>query len=378
MSPIKNLSDTVRLPRIGKIQLGTKHPEKGYPMKADHFVFPKDHPDYQKLVDMFGAEAKELRILIPVEEDEIWGSQYYKCYNLTYGLVCKGDGEKAIRMIDTKTQEIPDSKVPTGAPVCMVEIPCNGNNCPVYKSKEKGKPSCHEVMNFRFIIPEVPGLGIWQIDTGSKNSILNLNSSARLIKRAFGRLSMIPLKLTFEPIQVNNPDTGKKQTVYVLNLRTDVTLSQLATVAKEQSKMFQLEPPDLEAVYDAQVEQDIEALFPGTPQVDKTTGEVKPPQTAKGVTSEPPQPSTAETDSPPPAPEKPSENDSSEVRDLIWANGINWTLLKTTLQEKQITQAEVVKMLRKEPYNKKGVDAVAMMQSLTPEEARHFVNAVSR
>ena len=135
-------------------------------------------------------------------------------------------------------------------------------------------------MNLRFILPEVPGLGVWQIDTGSKNSILNINSCAKVIKRAFGRVSMIPLKLTFEPIQVNNPETGKKQTVYVLNLRTDVTLAQLADAAREQSKMFMIAAPSLEDAFDVEVEKDIVELWGEKREVDTSTGEIteQPPE----------------------------------------------------------------------------------------------------
>jgi len=254
MSPIKNLSENVRLPRLGHIHLGTRHPEKGYPIKADHFVLPQDHSDYAKLVEVFGEKPKELRILIPVEDDEQWATQAYKAYNQTYGLVCKGDGEKAVRMVDVQTKELPVAN--KAGTVTMVETECLGKNCPEYQAKK-----CHEVMNFKFLIPEVPGLGVWQIDTGSKNSILNINSCAKIIKRAFGRISLIPLKLTFEPIQVNNPENGKKQTVYVLNLRTDVTLAQLANQAKEQAKMFMIEAPDLAAMADLQLERDIDDLW---------------------------------------------------------------------------------------------------------------------
>ncbi len=249
--PIKDLSDAVRLPRLGKIHLGTRHPEKGYPMKADHFVFPKDHPDYDKLVEMFGQEPKQLKVLIPVEDEEAWASQYYKSYNQTYGLVCKGDGVTAMRMIDIKTRKLPVSNA-VGT-VSLEEMPCLGTDCPEYKEKK-----CKEVMNLRFILPEIPGLGVWQIDTGSKNSILNINSCAEIIKRAFGRISMIPLNLTFEPIQVNNPETGKKQTVYTLNLRTDVTMAKLAEAARESSKTFLLEAPNLEEAFELEVEKDLE------------------------------------------------------------------------------------------------------------------------
>src|SRR4030042_4575992 len=104
------------------------------------------------------------------------------------GLVCKGDGETAMRMIDVATGELPvHDKAGT---VRLNEIKCLAHDCPEYQAKK-----CHEVMNLRFVLPEVPGLGVWQIDNGSKNSILNINSCAKVIKRAFGRVSMIPLKL---------------------------------------------------------------------------------------------------------------------------------------------------------------------------------------
>lgn len=252
--PIKDLSDSVRLPRLGKIHLGIKHPEKGYPMKTDYFVFPKGHSDYEALVKAFGDQPKELRILIPVEDEEQWASQYYKAYNQTYGLVCKGDGDMAMRMINVKTGALPSSK--ESGTVEMRDITCQGKDCPEYKSKE-----CHEVMNLRFILPEVPGLGVWQIDTGSINSILNINSCATIIRRAFGRISLIPLKLTLESVSVNNPETGKKQTVYVMNLRSSITMAQLADAAREQLNTFMLADPKLEAAYEAEVEKDIDDLW---------------------------------------------------------------------------------------------------------------------
>jgi len=251
--PIKDLSDSVRLPRLGKIHLGIKHPEKGYPMKTDYFVFPKDHSDYKELIRVFGEKPKELRILIPLEDDELWASQYYRAYDQTHGLICKGDGENALRMVDIKTEKLPTKDTKT---VSLKDFNCEGKSCPDYKAKK-----CHEVMNLRFLLPEVAGLGVWQIDTGSKNSILNINSCAKIIKKAFGRISLIPLKLTLEPVTVANPEDGKKQTVFVLNLRTNVTLAQLADVAREQAKTLMIDVPDLEAVYEAEVEKDIEELW---------------------------------------------------------------------------------------------------------------------
>jgi hypothetical protein len=254
--PIKNLSEEVRMPRLGKIHLGIKVKNAAgveYPQKTEYFVLPKENSDYQRIVDLFGEKPKALRILIPVEDEELWASQYYKMYDMTRGLICKGDGEMAMRMIDVKTGTFANKTTET---VTMKEWTCAGKECPEYQAKK-----CGETMNLRFILPEVPGLGVWQIDTGSINSILNINSCAKMIKAAFGRISMVPLSLTLEPIDVNNPETGKKQKVFVLNLRSTVTMAQLADVAREQSKTFLLETPDWDDIAEQKAEQDIEALW---------------------------------------------------------------------------------------------------------------------
>lgn len=264
--PIKDLTDVVRLPRLGKIHLGLPpSKEKNYPQKTDYFVLPKDHPDYPALVKAFGEKPKELHILIPVEDEEVWATQYYKAYTLTHGLVCKGDGETAVRMVDIKTKTFPGKDTATMA---MLDMACTGKECPEYKAKK-----CRRVMNLRFMLPEIPGLGVWQIDTSSGNSIRNINSCAKMIKNAFKRISGVPLNLTFEPAQVNNPDDGKKQTVYVMFLRTKVTINQLAEATRKQVKDLMIEPPDLEAAFQVEVEEDIADLWPEGPELGGPTGQ---------------------------------------------------------------------------------------------------------
>lgn len=82
----------------------------------------------------------------------------------------------------------------------------------------------------QFLLPDVPGLGIWQIDTSSINSMININSATALIREIYGRISMIPLVLTIEPAEVQAE--GKRKTVWVLNFRTRGTLSELMRAAQ--------------------------------------------------------------------------------------------------------------------------------------------------
>ena len=214
MSPIKGLSEQRRLPRLGKIHLGEKVEKKmdngktiTYPRATPYFVCP---PEVQKI---YGDKPTRLDIIIPVDDEEIWASQYYRQYSQSRGLVCKGDGVTCRRMIDTSNGTLAgrDTKEVTWREGCE----CQGRECPDYKSK-----ACQEVMNLQFLLPKVPGIGVWQIDTGSINSIMNINNCATMLRAMLpnGKVSWVPLTLALEPMEVNNPDDGKKKTVHCMAL----------------------------------------------------------------------------------------------------------------------------------------------------------------
>ena len=218
--PIKGLTERRRLPRIGKIHLGIRVQSKNkkgedieYPKAVDYFVFDPQHPQYDELVKTYGEQPKELHVVFPLDDAEAFASQYYRLYSRSRGLVCKGDGETAMRMFDTKTGALAnrDSKE-----VANKECTCQGRECPEY-----GRRGCGEVMNLQFLLPEVSGFGVWQIDTGSINSILNVNNALDLVRQIYGRVNMVPLVLALEPKEVTNPDDGKKKTVRVLNVRSE-------------------------------------------------------------------------------------------------------------------------------------------------------------
>jgi len=205
-----------------------------FPSAVDYFVFTPDNALYPELVKVFGEKPKELRILIPLEDEEKWASQYYRAYSQTRGLLCKGTGETAIRMVDLRTGAMADHE---SKEVVMKEVRCQGRDCPDYEK------TCREIMNLQFLLPEVPGLGIWQIDTSSTNSIKNINSTAELVRRIHGHISMIPLLLTIEPIEAPDPK-GIKRKVNVLNLRTNRTLIEMAEdITKPTPEMLAIELP---------------------------------------------------------------------------------------------------------------------------------------
>lgn len=220
--PIKGLSDARRLPRLGKIHLGIKKTAgsgKEYPSEVDYFVCP---PEVEKV---FGEKPKALRVMFPLENEEVFFSQYYKCYGASL-LKCKGDGEKATTW-DEENGGMKD-----------IACPC--------KRLESGE--CKQVGILQFLIPDVPGAGVYQITTSSKNSIIDINSSIAFIRSICGRVRMIPLILKREENVMQRTENGspKKSTHYTLKIDLDenITLRQLQQAAQVSPETVLLPPPD--------------------------------------------------------------------------------------------------------------------------------------
>ncbi|KKN63773.1 hypothetical protein LCGC14_0498770, partial [marine sediment metagenome] len=238
--PIQGISEIRRLPRLGKIRLGVKVDSPGkspYPKAVDYFVCP---PEVEAV---HGEKPKTLNIMFPVEDEAVFAQQWYRGYSMTRGLVCKGDGCKADRIIDKATGALVNRN---SKDVEWRETACQGEGCPEYQSKQ-----CRRVMNLQFLLPDVPGLGIWQLDTSSFHSIVNINSAIELIRGLCGRIRMIPLILSVEPRDVT-PEGITKKTIHVLQLRSDLSLAGIRQLAHEPAVQIQAgqmpapEPPENE------------------------------------------------------------------------------------------------------------------------------------
>lgn len=232
MSPIKDISEIRRIPRLGKIHLGVKVEHEGknpYPRATDHFVVPEEIKQYLE------EKPKKLNIMFPVEKVEEFAQQWLRCYSFTQGLVCKGDGLTAIRKIDIETGDIARHTTQEWE---FRKWTCDPDNCLEVESKQ-----CRRVMNLLFLMPDIPGFGVWQLDTSSFYSIVNINSCVDLIKRICGRISFIPLTLSLEPQEVT-PLGVKKKTVRILYIRSDVKLAdiqKLGSIAPERILLPTLE-----------------------------------------------------------------------------------------------------------------------------------------
>lgn len=263
--PIKGVTEVVRLPRLGKVKLGIKKEnDRGtvYPSPTDYFVCPEE------VKAVFGEQPRELRIMFPTDDESQWASQHLKCYSASRGLICRGDGELAIARVDIKTGEIATKEA---GQTELREITCNPESCAHY---ERGQ--CRRVMNLQFLLPDCPGFGVYQLDTSSFYSIVNINSMLKLIRGICQRLSMIPLSLKLVEQQVQ--PHGNRKTVHVLSLTAPYSLAEIQKYAQTPPGQVLLPPPDSEApddlfpdeILEPEGAEDIPAIDEGLLQVWET------------------------------------------------------------------------------------------------------------
>lgn len=264
MSPILGLSDARRAQRLGKIHLGKKvanaNDNGEHPIATPYFVCPPE------LLAAMGLPADgkptELEIMFPGEDPEKIAPQYYRRWS-GKGLTCEGDGQTCtMRLVDAdKGGEIIAAHDCQNV-VLERGLPCAGRDCPEYTSKPQ---RCKECMNLIFLIPSCPGVGIYQLDTSSVHSIININSqigkAAPGVPEGFIRnmmhhhIAFIPLTLSLVGKEVVNPEDPKhnKKKIHVLSLNTKLTLFQLREEANKTAKTLMLttvpapavdEPPD--------------------------------------------------------------------------------------------------------------------------------------
>jgi|GEM_PF-6765745 len=240
---IKELSDIRRLRRVGKIHLGVKAmSQKGnpYPKAVDYFVVKADESTpaiaAETFKKVYGENPKELEIMFPVDAVNIFWDCWYKSYVRTQStggkLICKGDGITANRL-DMQTGE-------------LQEIHCLGpEECEYAKDKKTGLPTaCRRVGTLQFLIPKVGILGVWQIDTGSFNGIVSLNSDIDMIRSVTGgRIAMIPLILKVVPKKCMVE--GKQSIIHHLTVEWRGEFKQLIALGQQRLSQlaYQVEGP---------------------------------------------------------------------------------------------------------------------------------------
>lgn len=265
---VKGVSDKRRLPRLAKIRLGFKLLKNGkeFPAESPFFLLPPEiarvyggkvsvdrakemgvtRADVLKFVaDNTHRLAEEIDIMLPLNDIAAVFPQSYKWYGSSRGVRCVGDGEKAMRYDDTAK--------------AMVERTCP---CEQLRTETNVRGECTLRAHLMCLVPKVSMGGIYQIDMGSYNSIIDINSGIDYVSALIGRFALVPLKLRRVPTQTHHD--GRTQTHYTCQIIFDVSINELNVLRQDSQRIishsaYMLPAPDdtnpavdpeLEVVYD--------------------------------------------------------------------------------------------------------------------------------
>jgi hypothetical protein len=185
---ILGLTDNPQPPVVAKAKIGQKASKVvngktiEYPQRLDfiRFVEPQTGRELPEYAAVFGAKPTGFNALLAGDTLEQCVDVAWKRFSAK-GLKCRGDG---VTGFDRETGE---------------SRPCAGSysadpdayQCPFAKPGERnGKatpPECKPVLSLRLVVPQIPGLGIVQIDTGgAASSIPTLVWQLRTIEQSTG------------------------------------------------------------------------------------------------------------------------------------------------------------------------------------------------
>lgn len=244
--PVRNLTDRPQVPRLGKIRLGDNSGKNGAPVNLPYFVVP----DEVKAV--YGEQPTELRITFISDDLERIANQYYRAYNRSNGLICKGDGFNAQALLDVDALTKNGGAIDDVAVwahhdaknVVQRQISCAGEGfdgappCPMYASRRCGVRAFYQ-----FMIDDVPGLGVYQLDTGSVAAIVSLNGAIKMAQLRLGTVAGVPMLL--RRIQREFAPDGKKKKVWTVDAvpAPDHSWRDLRKLLDDQAGALALLPP---------------------------------------------------------------------------------------------------------------------------------------
>lgn len=170
---VKGLTESPRAPLVAKAKIGEKG-DKGQPKRLDYIIFvePQTGRRLAEYQSVFGDKPTHFKALLSADRIRDMVDVAWKRYG-KQGLKCRGDGERGFER-DTGVQRD-----------CAGEFGEEGHYVCPYANGQNGKPpECKPVLSMRLVVPQIPGLGVVQLDTGGvASSIPTLMWQLQLIER---------------------------------------------------------------------------------------------------------------------------------------------------------------------------------------------------
>jgi hypothetical protein len=250
--PIKGLSDRGEsFPQIGTIRKGAKKTDSAPGKDLTYFRVELDEREEDarnKILDIYGAEPQEIRIVFPFAE--VW-----RCFDswleaYTAGrMVARSDGEKFIYKLNAQTNAV---EVLNGEPF----VPYKNEPVGYYTDREgRQQPiMCRPVGRLKVVIPELHRLVYFVVLTGSKHDIGNISAQLEALSRINnGSIMGVPmvLKRRPKPISCPKPDgTRARYIKWMLSIEADPRWVEAKMLALDAGAMPDVKllsnPPEIE------------------------------------------------------------------------------------------------------------------------------------
>lgn len=227
MSPIA-IGVQRRFMQLGRVRLGEKGP-KGEPRKLGSFRFTSASERLlQAVAEKHGGtvtawdgapdegyfqvttEATSIDIILPPTFSEQDGSPSTS-YSQWYELWSKGGCQ---RRCDGITESL------SGAPCSCDPVKRDAGEDP--------NGTCGIITRVSFIIPDLPGLGVWRLDSGGWNAAVELPGTLSLLADAAAEQRFIPAVLSLQNRTSKKDGKTMRYVVPVIDL-PDVTIGQLVS-----------------------------------------------------------------------------------------------------------------------------------------------------
>ncbi len=180
ISKRKDVSAASVLPEIGKIKIGEKHPEKGYPMSLDYFRPTGTFAN--EFTKLFGAKPRKLNISFISDDINEVCNQRFECWTdgKRWGY---GDGE---------TFTVFDKSLNGGKGGYSEGVPPTDARVKALK--------WDEMLTLRFVLLEMKGImGYWRFETKAKTvTIPSVIKSFDFVRERAGSIIGFPFSLIVE------------------------------------------------------------------------------------------------------------------------------------------------------------------------------------
>jgi hypothetical protein len=184
---------------IGKLKVGKKHPEKGYPMSLDYFRFTSTTKKYEQMATEQFPKSSDLKVTFASNDDN---------FNTVQRLELRDSGGRLaaytdlVQLFTSQTDgflAVEDARIQkAGGIEKAMEAMENKYSTAKYKAKFV------EVCYLRVMLLDFPVMGVWEIYTKGKNSsIKSILNAYDFVKENAGRVMGVPFRLTVTKVKSN-------------------------------------------------------------------------------------------------------------------------------------------------------------------------------